>query len=164
MSKQVPKFLRLTEDLSVEIKLHSRRAGELKSFDCRGYVARYGLTVDAEKYLAEKQAGAEHPPRKRRIQSAGEAVAGNVISVYGATNGKPEVWYYLLEQNFDGILLVKSGTYFFTTETIDPIESDTVLNWNVSAKIVKGGQIFISDTKQRSQERRLRLSLINVGK
>ena len=117
-----------------------------------------------EKAPASKRKLSEGGPVAKRSKSVtgvkADEVAGNVISVYGATNGRAEVWYYLLEQNFDGILLDKfgPGNLFHTTATIDPIEPDTVLNWNVKAQIDKSA-IYISVAEREKQEKQLRLSL-----
>lgn len=86
-------------------------------------------------------------------------VVGNVISVYGATNGQPEVWYYIMKQNLDGVLLQKFGRSYFATTTVDPIDRDTVLNWDVNAQFGKKGEVYISAAEHREQEKLLKLSL-----
>jgi hypothetical protein len=117
-----------------------------------------------------KRSSEEEKPVPKRIRTAprndnrfkAESVTGNIISVYGLdAAGKPEVWYYLLEQNFEGILLQQQANRFFTTATTDPIEYDTVLNWNVDV-VHKKDHIHISAREQREQEEQLQFSLATM--
>lgn len=90
-------------------------------------------------------------------------VIGNVIAVYGDTKGKAEVWYYILEKDFEGILLERlDETTFESTATIDKIEQTTVLEWDVACIIRSGGTVSISVPEQQSHQVLLEESLKKI--
>jgi hypothetical protein len=92
-----------------------------------------------------------------------KSVIGNVIAVYGDTNGVPEVWYYILERDFEGIVLERANeTTFEPTAHIDPIEKTTVLDWDVRCKIVAGGNVIVPLTSQQNHRILLEKTLKNI--
>lgn len=160
MSDQVPQNLELSDDLSVEIRIFSKKCGELQDFNAYPYLARPLLKQDVEQHVARKV----KTKRKKSLNAK-----GTIISVCAVVEGSPEVCYYLLDEDADGNLLGISlkkakatRVWFFATTTIEPINTLTILNWDVKAKIYPNlvcKKILISIPEQRSQEKRLQLNL-----
>lgn len=92
-----------------------------------------------------------------------KSVIGNVIAVYRDTKGVPEVWYYILEKDFEGIVLERANEETFEpTVHIDPIEQTTVLDWDVRCKIITGGNVIIPLASQQNHRRLLERTLKNI--